>query len=650
MTRIYTFLLCLIFCSQLLAQDQSVFSSDIKTKATPWTNLEFQNDPNNFQFAIISDNTGGPAPGVLEDAIQKLNWLMPEFVVSVGDLIRGNSKNKKGLVKEWDQFGDIIAPLKMPFFHLAGNHDIRATPTDQKVGKDVMLPEWEKRFGRPYYHFRYRDVLFLALFTNEESGQTIGDEQMAYFEKVLDDNQDARWTIVLLHHPLWVYRHLTNFSNFEELLKGREYTVFAGHFHRYVKFERYQKNYYILATTGAGKEKKGPSFGDFHHITWVTMTDEGPVMANLNLDGIIPEDVTNTASMELAQSLIKSSQIETQVFTNPGETFERGKALLTINNESDKPLYLKGRFFHNHYVMPSKVKVEETIPASSKHTISFDLKAIKPFPVTDQMLLDFEGSLSYDLPEYPGLTLHSSSSLIIEPSPINILPSASIMFVDSYELNLPDPEAGLTLRYTLDGSEPTLDAPIFKGPITITQPTTIKARLFTEDGIASNIDETVFQPVSSGSGLVCKHYTYDRAKEKWNLMPDFDQMSPNAIKIEKEINMEKDKPQEETFGLAYRGYIELAESGIHQFEILSDDGVRLKINDNLVAEDIFKHKPRACEGKVELDAGKYTFSLDYFQHRREKVLEITYISPSGKKQKLKPAQFSYDERVFGETR
>ena len=39
----------------------------------PWTNLEWNDDPANFQFAIVSDRTGGHRKGIFEDAVGKLN-------------------------------------------------------------------------------------------------------------------------------------------------------------------------------------------------------------------------------------------------------------------------------------------------------------------------------------------------------------------------------------------------------------------------------------------------------------------------------------------------------------------------------------------------------------------------------------------------
>ena len=46
----------------------------------------------------------------------------------------------------------------------------------------------------------------------------------------------------------------------------------------------------ILATCGKNA-LRGPEYGEFDHITWVTMTDDGPMVVNLTLSGIVPDDI-----------------------------------------------------------------------------------------------------------------------------------------------------------------------------------------------------------------------------------------------------------------------------------------------------------------------------------------------------------------------
>lgn len=73
--------------------------------------MDFRNDPDVFQFAILADRTGGERPGVFTDAIRKLNLLQPEFVISVGDLIEG-SGDRNILDAEWDEFDSFVEALE----------------------------------------------------------------------------------------------------------------------------------------------------------------------------------------------------------------------------------------------------------------------------------------------------------------------------------------------------------------------------------------------------------------------------------------------------------------------------------------------------------------------------------------------------------
>jgi len=258
----------------------------VSKRANPWTHLNLYNNPDNFQFAIVSDRTGGHRAGVFADAVEKLNLLKPEFVVSIGDLIEGYIADDAGLNRQWDEFDSLVNKLQMPFFYVPGNHDISSS---------VMAEKWQERLGPSYYHFLYRDVLFLCLNTEDGSSRWIDDRQMQYFQDVLKANRNVRWTLVFMHQPMWLGGSYENWQQFELLLADRPYTVFAGHIHVYNKSIQEGQRYYILATTGgAGKgparKPAGIAECQFDHIVWITMTDDGPVMANLLLEGILDDE------------------------------------------------------------------------------------------------------------------------------------------------------------------------------------------------------------------------------------------------------------------------------------------------------------------------------------------------------------------------
>ena len=280
---IVSLLICLVGCTSVAP----VFRSEVSPRANAWTHLNFYDNPDNFTFAIVSDLYGRNRPGVFEQAIVKLNLLKPEFVVTVGDLIEGNTEDNALLDQQWDQFGSWVNELYMPFFYVPGNHDI---------GNEVMAKKWQQRFGRSYYYFIYHNVLFLCLNTEDTSKRNFTDVQLKYFEKVINNNQHVRHTILFMHQPLFQGKQLENWQALESLLKSRPYTVFAGHTHVFEKSIRNDNAYYLLSTTGGvGEGIDGEPLGvdqcQFDHITWVTMTETGPEVANILLEGVLDDEL-----------------------------------------------------------------------------------------------------------------------------------------------------------------------------------------------------------------------------------------------------------------------------------------------------------------------------------------------------------------------
>ncbi|MCI0682648.1 MAG: metallophosphoesterase [Gemmataceae bacterium] len=261
----------------------------------PWTHLRLNDADESFHFVVVSDRTGGHRARVFSQAVEQINLMQPAFVISVGDLIEGYTKDTGRLAEEWKEFQTYAHKLQMPFFYVPGNHDL-ANANQSDV--------WKERFGRRYYHFLFKDVLFLGVcsedpYEGKEYSQ-LTKEQVEYFQRVLADNKNVRWTIVCLHKPMWTHKNLaTNgWLDMEKALEGRPYTVFAGHVHRYQKFVRQGMSYYQLATTGGGSKLRGLRYGEFDHIVWVTMGKQGPVLANVMLDGIYPEDLKRTFTDE----------------------------------------------------------------------------------------------------------------------------------------------------------------------------------------------------------------------------------------------------------------------------------------------------------------------------------------------------------------
>lgn len=340
--RMKNYLAVLLLCSTALLTAQSeclktfTFSLDTTAETGPYNHLRLNNDPCNFQFAIVTDRTGGHRPGVFMDGVNKLNLMQPEFVMSVGDLIEGYTMDTTELRRQWDEFESFVNQLQMPFFYLPGNHDIT---------NEIMERVWKQRFGATFYHFVYKDVLFLCLNSEDRrrgAGRgTISDEQFEYIKKVLDNNQDVRWTLLFMHQPLWHQQNTERWQEVEQLLKDRQHTVYAGHEHRYVKETRNNGKYITLATTGGGSALRGPTLGEFDHVMWVSMTDNGPVMANLMLKGIWSEDVVTSETKELIERMAARPPLEIEPVIHRKGRFEKGNMLVRFINDENLPMTVK---------------------------------------------------------------------------------------------------------------------------------------------------------------------------------------------------------------------------------------------------------------------------------------------------------------------
>ena len=308
---------------------------DVQTPegAVPWTSLEPNDAQDEFHFVIVSDRTGGARPGVFAAAMPKVNLLEPAFVVSVGDLIEGYTEDQGQLDREWDEFEGFIEQLEVPFFYAAGNHD---------MSNATMAETWQARFGPSYYRFVYKDVLFLVL-NSELFGMVSQPDtpvpgpwtqagQIAFIEQALAEVPDPRWTVVIVHQPLWDYAGGArgDWPKVEAMLAGRDHTVFAGHFHHYVKAVRQDSSYITLATTGGGSSLRGNIYGEFDHVALVTMTAGGPRIANLMLDGIHDEDLVTEDVRNTMRWLVDA--IQSEPILGDGETFSTGTVAFQITN------------------------------------------------------------------------------------------------------------------------------------------------------------------------------------------------------------------------------------------------------------------------------------------------------------------------------
>ncbi|MEK6250242.1 MAG: hypothetical protein N2C12_18805, partial [Planctomycetales bacterium] len=136
----------------------------------------------------------------------------------------------------------------------------------------------------------------------------------------------------------------TNWKPVEKLLQERRHTVFAGHQHHYAQFDRNGTSYYQLATTGGASELRGVHYGEFDHMMWLTMEDDGPRLTNLLLDGIVPADAVTEESLKRFRKFISEAKIEiAPILLDDQQQLVSGRIDIRLINEFDQPVHVSGR-------------------------------------------------------------------------------------------------------------------------------------------------------------------------------------------------------------------------------------------------------------------------------------------------------------------
>ncbi len=301
----------LFICTGSIQLQAGDFSHEIQDGPKPWKSEAFDAESDRFMFALHADLTGGERPHIFETAMRQLALLHPEFVISAGDLIEGGG-DRAALIEEWESFEARALLAGAPLFFVGGNHDLSS---------ELERAVWGERHGPYFYHFIYKNVLFLILDSEdmsenrrakiateraeavkvyktdgaeafaqtayatspERTSGAISDAQADYFVSVLAAEPDVRHSFVFVHKPVW-QAEKTPYTRIETALSDRAHTVFNGHVHVYEHRVRNAADHIQIATTGG---QQFPQIGTSEdHVTLVTVSGEDVSIATLLLAGI----------------------------------------------------------------------------------------------------------------------------------------------------------------------------------------------------------------------------------------------------------------------------------------------------------------------------------------------------------------------------
>jgi len=193
-------------------------------------------------------------------------------------------------------------------------------------------------------------------------------------------------------------------------------------------------------------------------------------------------------------------------------------------------------------------------------------------------------------------------------------------------------DAGLEVRYTLDGTLPTTASSRATAAIEITRDTLVTARTFRNDpstgrGVAvgstssAQFMRLVPLPPMTDSKATAQGVTISKYVGSFDAVPDWSTLTvastlrhdgftiPGALRGDNVL-------------LVFEAELDITEAGLHDVSLMSDDGSRLWIGSREVIENDGPHGPRERRGVAALEKGRHSIRVALFNRTGGFDLEL----------------------------
>ena len=208
------------------------------------------------------------------------------------------------------------------------------------------------------------------------------------------------------------------------------------------------------------------------------------------------------------------------------------------------------------------------------------------------------------------------------------------------------PQEGVEVRYTLDGSDPTPDAPIYRAPLRITEDVHIRALSVVPGSVTmpshavyQELDWLVAQPaaVSRVNGL---RYAYYEADD-WDEVDGLATIQPlrQGVASGLDFSLRGDAP---VHALAFDGYLNVPRDDVYHFYLIDDYRSELRIDGRLVT----RGKPAGSDpGHVALRAGPHRFHVRILREAPVPPTQVLWASGDSGPEPVPNDLFTYDDET-----
>jgi hypothetical protein len=133
--------------------------------------------------------------------------------------------------------------------------------------------------------------------------------------------------------------------------------------------------------------------------------------------------------------------------------------------------------------------------------------------------------------------------------------------------------------------------------------------------------------------LPIKGLAYEYFEGTFEKLPDFGALTPARTGTCETFDLSK-RGRDAAYAFRFTGYVDVPRDGVYTFTLSSNDGSKLFIGRDEVADNDHFHGVAEASGEIALKAGKHPIMVVYFQHGGNQVLEVFWEGPELPRQKI----------------
>jgi len=211
-----------------------------------------------------------------------------------------------------------------------------------------------------------------------------------------------------------------------------------------------------------------------------------------------------------------------------------------------------------------------------------------------------------------------------------------IPFVDHLTVQLSLPDGDHAIHYTVDGSNPEPDSPVYTDPLILSASCTVKAATFNKGVMQSPVADQRFLATLPADDLRdavqgMTYKLYSGRREEFLAQQDLNLLTPAGSGSVQGLKLVGTRTP---YATQYDGYIQVPETGIYTFFSTAHHGAVLYIDDIKLIDAFGRGDALIWAAEIALEKGFHKIRVDFAVWRFDGVLDIEIEGPGVPRQSI----------------